>query len=97
MCQPDREERAVEIERRVEPQQRDQRHLQRDDEERDDDHKDDLAPRELQLSESIRLRRLSRGAKYKEDFAQLVLPLPRKTDPSQFLVQFLRDLIPVEQ
>ena len=56
-----------------------------------------LAPLELQLSETIRLRRLSRGAKYKEDFAQLVLPLPRKTDPSQFLVQFLDDLIPVEE
>ena len=56
-----------------------------------------LAPLELKLSETMRLRRLSRGAKYKEDFAQLVLPLPRNTDPSQFLVQFLRDLIPVEQ
>lgn len=56
-----------------------------------------LAPLELKLSETIRLRRLSRGAKYKEDFAQLVLPLPRKTDPSQFLVQFLGELIPVEE
>jgi transcription-repair coupling factor (superfamily II helicase) len=56
-----------------------------------------LAPLELKLSETMRLRRLSRGAKYKEDFAQLVLPLPRNTDPSHFLVQFLRDLIPVEQ
>ena len=42
----------------------------------------------------MRLRRLSRGAKYKEELAQLVVPLPRKQDPSQYLVRFLRDLVP---
>ena len=56
-----------------------------------------LAPIELKLSETMRLRRLSKGAKYKEDQAQLVLPLPRKTDASSYLVKFLRDLIPPEQ
>jgi len=55
-----------------------------------------LAPIELKLSEAMRLRRLSKGAKYKEDQAQLVLPLPRKTDASSYLVKFLRDLIPPE-
>jgi transcription-repair coupling factor (superfamily II helicase) len=55
-----------------------------------------LAPVELKLSETMRLRRLSKGAKYKEDLHQLVLPLPRKTDASSYLVKFLRDLIPPE-
>ncbi|RLE26234.1 MAG: transcription-repair coupling factor, partial [Actinobacteria bacterium] len=53
-----------------------------------------LAPIELKLSESMRLRRLSKGAKYKEEQTQLVLPLPRKTDASSYLVKFLRELIP---
>ena len=55
-----------------------------------------LSPIELKLSESMRLRRISKGAKYKEDLGQLVLPLPRKTDPSAYLVQFLCDLVPAE-
>jgi transcription-repair coupling factor (superfamily II helicase) len=58
-----------------------------------------LAPLELKLSETMRLRRLSKGAKYKEDLGQLVVPLPRrnpdgtKAEPSAYLVQFLRDLV----
>jgi transcription-repair coupling factor (superfamily II helicase) len=61
-----------------------------------------LGPLDLKLSEATRLRRLARGtkglggaqeAKYKEDQRQLVLPLPRR-DPTQFLVGFLRELIP---
>jgi len=55
-----------------------------------------LAPLELKLSETMRLRRLSKGAKYKEDLGQLVVPLPRGTDPSTFLAGFLRDLVPAE-
>jgi transcription-repair coupling factor (superfamily II helicase) len=55
-----------------------------------------LAPLELKLSETMRLRRMSKGAKYKEDLGQLVVPLPRGTDPSTFLSQFLRDLVPTE-
>jgi transcription-repair coupling factor (superfamily II helicase) len=54
-----------------------------------------LGPLELKLSESTRLRRLARDAKYKEDQRQLVLPIPRKAEPSEFLVAFLRELIPV--
>ncbi len=53
-----------------------------------------LTPLELRLSETMRLRRLSKGAKYKEDLHQLVVPLPRNTDPSEYLVGFLRDLVP---
>ncbi len=55
-----------------------------------------LAPLELKLSETMRLRRISRGAKYKEDLGQLVVPLPRGTDPSTFLAGFLGDLVPTE-
>jgi len=64
-----------------------------------------LAPLELKLSQSTRLRRLSRDAKYKEDLQQLVVPVPRnrrnpdgpgtvRVDPAEFLVGFLRELIP---
>jgi transcription-repair coupling factor (superfamily II helicase) len=61
-----------------------------------------LAPIELRVSETIRLRRLSKGAKYKEDLGQLVVPLPRrnrdgtKGDPATYLVGFLRELVPVD-
>jgi transcription-repair coupling factor (superfamily II helicase) len=55
-----------------------------------------LAPLELKLSETMRLRRLSKGAKYKEDLRQLVVPLPRRTDPSTYLAGFLADLVSVD-
>ena len=54
-----------------------------------------LGPLELKLSESTRLRRLAREAKYKEDQRQLVVPIPRKQEPAEFLVTFLRELIPL--
>ena len=53
-----------------------------------------LAPLELKLSETMRLRRLSRNAKYKEEQGQVVVPLPPKVEPSEYLVRFLRDLVP---
>ncbi len=55
-----------------------------------------LAPLTLKLSETTRLRRLARGAKYKEDLRQLVVPLPKRADPAAHLVGFLRDLVPAE-
>lgn len=55
-----------------------------------------LQPIELKMSATLRLRRLSKGAKYKEDLHQLVVPLPRGKDPATFLVQFLRDLVPTD-
>ncbi|MEM9041308.1 MAG: transcription-repair coupling factor [Actinomycetota bacterium] len=58
-----------------------------------------FAPIELPVSATIRLRRLSKGAKYKEDLNQLVVPLPRgpkRDDPTTFLVGFLRELVPAE-
>jgi transcription-repair coupling factor (superfamily II helicase) len=54
-----------------------------------------LAPLELKLSETMRLKRLSRGAIVKEDLRQLVVPIPRGQDPAMFLVEFLDELIPV--
>ena len=48
----------------------------------------------------MRLRRIAKAAKYKEDFdsrgGQLVVPLPKGSEPSAFLVHFLDELIPVE-
>ena len=41
------------------------------------------------------IRRLARDAKYKEDQRQLVVPIPKKADPAEFLVGFLRELMPV--
>ncbi len=55
-----------------------------------------IQPLDLPMSATIRLRRLSKGAKFKEDLQQLVVPLPRRQDPSTYLVQFLRDLVPVD-
>jgi transcription-repair coupling factor (superfamily II helicase) len=63
-----------------------------------------LGPLELKLSEATRLRRLARQAKYKEEQRQLVVPLPTsgrggaqgsRQEPASFLVNFLRELIPV--
>jgi transcription-repair coupling factor (superfamily II helicase) len=58
-----------------------------------------LAPLDLKLSESMRLKRLSRTAKVKEDISQLVVPLPRASatapEPARFLVEFLQALVPL--
>ena len=43
-----------------------------------------------------RLRRLSKGAKYKEDLRAARGAAPRRQDPATYLVQFLRDLVPAE-
>ncbi|WP_420452818.1 transcription-repair coupling factor [Ilumatobacter sp.] len=56
-----------------------------------------IQPIELKMSATLRLRRLSKGAKYKEDLRQLVVPLPRRRDPAEFLVGFLRELVPLEE
>ena len=56
-----------------------------------------LAPIVLKTSEELRLRRLSRDALYKEPQQQLILNVPRGHDPTTWLVQFLRDLVPADQ
>ncbi|MBA3604793.1 MAG: transcription-repair coupling factor [Acidimicrobiia bacterium] len=55
-----------------------------------------LRPLELRLSQATRLRRLAREAIYKEDARQLVVPIPRRAEPAEFLVGFLRQLVPEE-
>ncbi len=55
-----------------------------------------IQPIELKMSAALRLRRLSKGAKYKEDLLQLVVPLPRGKDAATFLVNFFRNLVPEE-
>ncbi|TMK89435.1 MAG: transcription-repair coupling factor [Actinobacteria bacterium] len=56
-----------------------------------------LAPLVLPASRRIRLQRLYKDAVYKEDLGQLVLPLPRGTDPPAYLVEVLRELVPAEE
>jgi transcription-repair coupling factor (superfamily II helicase) len=53
-----------------------------------------LAPLDLKLSAATRLKRLSKGAIHKEDLRQLVVPIPRGSDPASFLVGFLGELVP---
>lgn len=55
-----------------------------------------LAPLDLKLSASMRLKRLAKGAIHKEELRQLVVPIPRAADPAAFLVGFLQELFPVE-
>ena len=56
-----------------------------------------LGPIELKTSETLRLRRLARDAIYKEPLRQLVLPLKRGQEPTQYLLQILDDLFPADQ
>jgi len=53
-----------------------------------------LGPVDLKVSEEMRLRRLNRDALHKPDQQQIVVPLPRNTEPAQFLVDFLQQLLP---
>jgi transcription-repair coupling factor (superfamily II helicase) len=53
-----------------------------------------LAPMKMKTSEEMRLQRLARHAIFKTDSQQLVVPMPREAEPAEFLVAFLRELIP---
>jgi len=53
-----------------------------------------LSPLNLKVSEEMRLRRLSRDALHKPEQQQIIVPLPRATEPARFLVDFLHELIP---
>jgi len=48
----------------------------------------------LKTSAEMRLQRLARNAIFKQDLQQLVIPIPRDADPAEFLVAFLRELVP---
>ena len=53
-----------------------------------------LAPLTLKTSAEMRLQRLARGAILKYDSQQLVVPIKRGAEPAEFLVAFLRELLP---
>ncbi len=53
-----------------------------------------LAPLNLKTSAEMRLQRLARGAIFKDDSHQLVIPIKHGAEPAEFLVAFLRELIP---
>ena len=53
-----------------------------------------LAPLQLKTSAEMRLQRLTRGAIYKHESQQLVVPIKQGAEPAEFLVAFLRELIP---
>jgi transcription-repair coupling factor (superfamily II helicase) len=53
-----------------------------------------LSPLALKTSQKVRLGRIAAKAVYKEDLGQLVLPIPRSSDPSEHLAVLLADLAP---
>jgi transcription-repair coupling factor (superfamily II helicase) len=55
-----------------------------------------LSPIELRTSQRVRLQRLVRGAVYKEELQQLVVPVPRTADPAEALTTLLQALVPAE-
>jgi transcription-repair coupling factor (superfamily II helicase) len=61
-----------------------------------------ISPIRLRTSQSVRLQRRFPRAVYKEDLAQLVLPMSlsgtraSRLDPAEFLVAVLQELVPVE-
>ena len=53
-----------------------------------------VSPLVLKMSQQVRLQRLFRGAVYKENVEQLVLPIPKTPDLAGTLVDLLRNLLP---
>ena len=53
-----------------------------------------LGPLELKTSQRVRLTRMAPKAVYKEEIGQLVLPLPKTTDPAEHLTVLLGELAP---
>jgi transcription-repair coupling factor (superfamily II helicase) len=53
-----------------------------------------LAPIDLKASQIMRLERLAKGAKYKEDQRQIVVPVLRGASPAAQIVALLRDIVP---
>jgi len=52
-----------------------------------------ILPLRLKTSQTMRLARLAKGAVYKEDLAQVVVPLRPGTDAAPVLVDLLRQLV----
>ncbi|CAN5759417.1 transcription-repair coupling factor [soil metagenome] len=55
-----------------------------------------VSPLALKASQTVRLARLFKGAVYKEEAGQLVLPVPKTPDLAGTLVDLLRQLVPPE-
>jgi transcription-repair coupling factor (superfamily II helicase) len=55
-----------------------------------------ISPLKLKTSQTIRLARRFPKAIYKDDVAQIVLPLPPRAKAAEFLVAFLAEIVPVE-
>ncbi|HEV2809091.1 MAG TPA: transcription-repair coupling factor [Acidimicrobiales bacterium] len=53
-----------------------------------------LSPVRLRASAAVRLRRLHKDATYREELAQLVIPLPAGADPATVLTALLEELLP---
>jgi transcription-repair coupling factor (superfamily II helicase) len=53
-----------------------------------------LSPIELKTSQRVRLQRIVPKAIYKEDIGQLVIPVPRRSDPTGELAALLAELAP---
>ena len=53
-----------------------------------------LSPLELRTSQKVRLGRIAPKAVYKEDIGQLVLNLPKRSDPAEHLAVLLGELAP---
>jgi hypothetical protein len=53
-----------------------------------------LSPVGLKSSQQIRLKRMVPKAVWKEDAGQLVVPLPRGSDPAADLAALLAQLVP---
>ncbi len=55
-----------------------------------------LSPLSLKTSQRIRLQRLWPRAVFKEDLGQIVLPVPRGVEPTEFVIDLLGSLVPVD-
>jgi hypothetical protein len=53
-----------------------------------------LSPLVLKASQRVRLGRIAPKAVYKEDVGQLVLTMPSRNDPADFLTVLLGELAP---
>ncbi|MDQ1446468.1 MAG: hypothetical protein QOI20_2932 [Acidimicrobiaceae bacterium] len=55
-----------------------------------------ISPLTLKTSQTIRLARLFPKAIYKEDIGQIVVPVPPRTQPTDYLLAFLDAIVPSE-
>ncbi len=51
-----------------------------------------ISPVQLRASQMMTLKRIASGANYREAQKQLLMPLPHKTDVTQYLISFIKEL-----